>query len=84
MTKKPGSSEPTQNVLSAGSPNNDLGTHGGDAYFHARVAILGELPGEKLVELGEKDTVGYELHNRSQTQSKRASASKMSCKIVRK
>lgn len=56
----------TQNVLSAGSPDDDLGTHGGDANLHAGVAILGELAGEKLVELGEKHAVSYELQELEQ------------------
>jgi hypothetical protein len=56
--------------LSAGGPDDDLGTHGGDAHLHAGVAILGELPGEKLVELGEEHTICYELQSQTQTQSR--------------
>jgi hypothetical protein len=44
-----------------GGPDDDLGTQGGDAHLHAGIAILGELPGEKLIELGKEHTICYEL-----------------------
>ena len=53
--------ELTQDILSASGADDDLSSHGGDANFHPGVAILGELPGEKLVKLGEEHTVCYEL-----------------------
>lgn len=51
----------TQDALSAGSADNDLRAHGGHADLHAAVAILSELPGEQLVELGVEDAVLDEL-----------------------
>jgi len=80
MRKKLRSWERTQNVLSAGSSDDDLGAHGGHADLHAGVAILGELSGKKLVELGEKHAVSYELHRRkpnTKCERERATVSNM-------
>ena len=51
----------SENALGAGGADDDLGTGRGDADLDTRVAILGQLAGEELVELGVEDTVGDEL-----------------------
>jgi hypothetical protein len=50
-----------QNLLSVGGPDDDVGDSGGDADLDARVALLGQLVLEELVQLGIEDTVGDEL-----------------------
>ena len=50
-----------EHVLRARRHDDDLGAGGGDAHLHAGVAILGELAGEELVQLGLEDAVGNEL-----------------------
>lgn len=51
----------TENLLSVGSADDDVGNGGGDADFDAGVALLGQLALEELVQLGVEDTVGDEL-----------------------
>lgn len=52
-----------KNLLSVGGTDDDLGPGMGDAYFAARVSLLGQLAGEELIELGGEDTVGDKLIN---------------------
>lgn len=51
----------SKNALRAGGTDDDLGTGRGDADLDTRVAVLGQLAREELVELGVEDTVGNKL-----------------------
>jgi len=51
----------TENLLSVGSSDDDVGDGGCDADFDAGVALLGKLTLEELVELGVEDAVSDEL-----------------------
>merc|ERR1719251_774127 len=51
----------SEHVLCARGHDDDLGPGGGNTDFHAGVAILSELTGEELVQLGLEDAVGNEL-----------------------
>lgn len=53
----------TENVLGASGSDDDLGAHGRNPNLDAGVSILGELPGQDLVELGEEDSVSHKLHD---------------------
>ncbi len=50
-----------QDLLRVGGSDDDVGDGGGDADLDARVALLGQLMLEELVQLGIEDTVGDEL-----------------------
>ena len=53
-----------------GSPcgqDDDLCAGWGDAHLHTGVAILGELAGQELVQLGLEDPVGDELQTNVET-----------------
>ena len=50
-----------ENLLGVGGADDDVGDGRGDADFDARVALLGQLALEELVQLGVEDTVGDEL-----------------------
>ena len=54
-----------EHVLRARRHDDDLGAGGGDAHLHAGVAILGELAGEELVQLGLEDADGNKLEKQS-------------------
>lgn len=51
----------TENLLSVGGADDDVGDGGGDADLDAGVTLLSELALEELVELGVEDTVSDEL-----------------------
>lgn len=51
----------TKNTLGAGGADDDLGTQWGDAHLHAGVAILSQLTGEQLVQLGVEHAIGHKL-----------------------
>ena len=51
----------TENLLGVGCADDDVGDGRGDADLDARVALLGQLALEELVQLGVEDTVGDEL-----------------------
>ncbi len=55
----------TEHVLGAGGTDDNLSPHRRDANLDARVAVLCQLPCEKLVELGVEDAIGDELRARS-------------------
>mmetsp|Transcript_32025 Transcript_32025/g.53811 ORF Transcript_32025/g.53811 Transcript_32025/m.53811 type:complete len:237 (+) Transcript_32025:412-1122(+) len=50
-----------ENGLCAGSADDDLGTHRGNADLDTGVSILSELTGEQLVQLGEENAISHEL-----------------------
>lgn len=50
-----------EDLLGVGGADDDVGDGGRDADLDARVALLGELALEELVELGVEDTVSDEL-----------------------
>ena len=54
-----------KDVLGPGGHDDDLSPGGGDPDLHAGVAILGELAGQELVELGLEHAVGDELEARA-------------------
>eukprot|EP00976_Prorocentrum_cordatum_P072881 1180876-Prorocentrum_minimum.AAC.4 len=51
----------TENALCAGSADDDLGAHRGDADLDTGVPILSELTGKELVQLGEEHAISHEL-----------------------
>merc|ERR1712062_497097 len=51
----------SQHVLSAGGHDDDLSTGGSHADLHTGVPILGQLTGQKLVQLGFENSVSDEL-----------------------
>ena len=51
----------SEDALGAGGADDDLGPMGCGTDLNPGVAVLGELAGEELVELGVEDTVGNEL-----------------------
>lgn len=51
----------SENLLCVGCPDDDVGHGRGDADLDARVALLGQLALEELVELGIEDAIGDEL-----------------------
>lgn len=50
-----------EHLLRAGRHDYDLSAGGCDANLHPRVAILGQLAGEELVDLGLEDAISDEL-----------------------
>ena len=52
---------PTEHVLGASGPDDDLSPQGGHADLNARVSILRQLPGEELVQLCVEHTICHEL-----------------------
>eukprot|EP00170_Pyropia_yezoensis_P001646 contig_7116_g1650 len=50
-----------QHRLRACRTDNNLGADGGDAHLHARVALLGQLARQQLVELSVQDAIGDKL-----------------------
>lgn len=44
-----------------GGKDDDLGPGRGDAHLHPRVAVLGQLPSQKLIQLSLEDPVRDEL-----------------------
>jgi len=51
----------TEHILGLGSLDDNLGALGSNADFNASIALLGELTGEELVQLGVEDTIGNKL-----------------------
>jgi len=51
----------TEDLLCVGGADDDVGDGGGDTDFDTRVALLGQLALEELVQLSIEDTVGDEL-----------------------
>lgn len=47
----------TEDALGAGGADDDLGPHGGDPDLDAREAVLPELAGEHLVQLGQEHAI---------------------------
>jgi hypothetical protein len=58
-----------EHVLGARGADDDLRAHRGHADLDAGVSVLGELPGQHLVQLGIEDTIADEL--RAKTRSDR-------------
>lgn len=53
----------TEDVLSASGSDDDLSADRGDPDFDAGVAVLRQLSGQNLVQLGEENSVGHKLSN---------------------
>ena len=53
----------TEHVLCAGGADDDLRAQRRHTDLHAAVAVLGQLPGQQLIQLGVEHTVGYELQS---------------------
>lgn len=51
----------SQHTLGPRRHDNDFGLGGGDSHLHAGVAILGQFPGEELIEFRLENSVTNEL-----------------------